>query len=57
MLNVSRLHTVFDDHPSDTISVLLPSGSVIYLQQTIVENVGEILCKVNNFFFCQIEID
>ncbi|KAK6105761.1 RhoGEF domain family protein [Brugia pahangi] len=50
MLNVSRLHTLFDDYPlhsnNGTINVLLPSGSIITLQQTAVDNVREILCKV-----------
>ncbi|VBB33689.1 unnamed protein product [Acanthocheilonema viteae] len=50
MLNVSRLHALFNYHPSNgsngIVSVLLPSGSIIYLQQTTTDNVSEILCKV-----------
>uniref|UniRef100_A0A0R3S5B7 Ras-associating domain-containing protein n=1 Tax=Elaeophora elaphi TaxID=1147741 RepID=A0A0R3S5B7_9BILA len=50
MLNVSRLHTLFDCHPfnanNGTVSVSLPSGSIIYLQQTTADNASEILSKV-----------
>lgn len=56
MLNASRLHQLFNSrHLNDcngTVSVLLPSGSTVYLQQATNDNVSEILSKVSNFFQC-----
>ncbi|VDN03623.1 unnamed protein product [Thelazia callipaeda] len=50
MLNASRLSERFDkcgiSGNNDTVSVLLPSGSIIYLQQVSAENFTEILRKV-----------
>lgn len=62
MLNVSRLRTLFSDQrfsgsSGSAVSVSLPSGSIINLQQTNADSISEILRKVSNFCSFQVKMN